>query len=206
MTRRFQCRTSGRNRKGDALGFRRTSLPVSMTPASRRRCVASAPSSVSRGGVSSGRDAGHRFSSSRRSRVPSPPSKQPVEIRPANRCGKVRACELPVLSLDDPASDAAAQIGAEIELAKREDRAKYRSRCAGMADLAARLGKAWASRDRRDRERGQAGGSFRRARPQNIKNWGLCLPAAESLPRIVCILRTAPDKRPSQRLSPCLLR
>src|SRR6266851_3994610 len=58
----------------------------------------------------------------------------------ASRCGKVRACELPVLSLDDPASDAAAQIGAEIELAKQEDRAEVIVLgCAGMADLAARL-------------------------------------------------------------------
>lgn len=58
----------------------------------------------------------------------------------AGRCGRVRACELPVLSLDDPASEAAARIGAEIELAKREDRAEVIVLgCAGMADLAARL-------------------------------------------------------------------
>jgi len=58
----------------------------------------------------------------------------------AGRCGRVRACELPVLSLDDPGSDAAARIGAEIELAKREDRAEaIVLGCAGMADLAARL-------------------------------------------------------------------
>jgi allantoin racemase len=60
----------------------------------------------------------------------------------AGRCGRVRASELPVFSLDDPSSNAAAQIGAEIELAKQEDRAEvivlgY----AGMADLAARLSK-----------------------------------------------------------------
>jgi allantoin racemase len=58
----------------------------------------------------------------------------------AGRCGRVRACELPVLSLDDPASDAAARIGAEIELAKRQDRAEVIVLgCAGMADLAAHL-------------------------------------------------------------------
>jgi allantoin racemase len=58
----------------------------------------------------------------------------------AGRCGRVRACELPVLSLDAPASEAAARIGAEIELAKREDRAEVIVLgCAGMADLAARL-------------------------------------------------------------------
>jgi allantoin racemase len=58
----------------------------------------------------------------------------------AGRCARVRACELPVLSLDDPASDAAAKIGAEIELAKQEDKAEVIVLgCAGMADLAARL-------------------------------------------------------------------
>jgi len=58
----------------------------------------------------------------------------------AGCCAKVRACEVPVLSLDDPASDAAARIGAEIELAKQEDRAEaIVLGCAGMADLAARL-------------------------------------------------------------------
>jgi allantoin racemase len=52
----------------------------------------------------------------------------------------VRACEVPVLALDDPASNASAQIGAEIEHAKREDRAEaIVLGCAGMADLAARL-------------------------------------------------------------------
>jgi allantoin racemase len=58
----------------------------------------------------------------------------------ASRCARVRACELPVLSLDDPASDAAAKIGAEIELAKQEDKAEVIVLgCAGMAELAARL-------------------------------------------------------------------
>jgi allantoin racemase len=58
----------------------------------------------------------------------------------ASRCAKVRACELPVLSLDDPMSNAAAKIGAEIELAKQEDRAEVIVLgCAGMAELAARL-------------------------------------------------------------------
>ena len=58
----------------------------------------------------------------------------------ASRCAGVRACELPVLSLDDPASDAAAKIGAEIELAKQQDKAEVIVLgCAGMADLAARL-------------------------------------------------------------------
>jgi allantoin racemase len=58
----------------------------------------------------------------------------------ASRCAKVRACEVPVLSLDDPASNASAQISAEIERAKRDDSAEaIVLGCAGMADLAARL-------------------------------------------------------------------
>ncbi|OKO82639.1 aspartate/glutamate racemase family protein [Bradyrhizobium sp. NAS96.2] len=58
----------------------------------------------------------------------------------ASRCAKVRACEVPVLSLDDPTSDAAAQISAEIERSKQEDHAEVVVLgCAGMADLAARL-------------------------------------------------------------------
>ena len=58
----------------------------------------------------------------------------------ASRCARVRACELPVLSLDDPASDAVTKIRAEIELAKQEDRAEVIVLgCAGMAELAARL-------------------------------------------------------------------
>jgi allantoin racemase len=45
-----------------------------------------------------------------------------------------------VVPLDDPSSDAAAQIGAEIEFAKQEERAEVIVLgCAGMADLAARL-------------------------------------------------------------------
>src|ERR1700728_5464384 len=40
------------------------------------------------------------------------------------RCANVRACEVPVLALDDPASNASAQISAEIERARHEDRAE----------------------------------------------------------------------------------
>jgi allantoin racemase len=60
----------------------------------------------------------------------------------ASRCAKVRACEVPVLALDDPASNASAQISAEIERARHEDRAEaIVLGCAGMANLAARLTK-----------------------------------------------------------------
>ena len=58
----------------------------------------------------------------------------------ASRCARVRACEIPVLALDDPTSNAIAQISAEIELAKLHDRAEaIVLGCAGMADLAAHL-------------------------------------------------------------------
>ena len=58
----------------------------------------------------------------------------------AGRCAGVRACEVPVLALDDPASNASAQISAEIERARHEDRAEaIVLGCAGMAELAARL-------------------------------------------------------------------
>jgi allantoin racemase len=58
----------------------------------------------------------------------------------AAKCAKVRASEIPVLELDNPASNASAQISAEIERAKAEDHAEaIVLGCAGMADLAARL-------------------------------------------------------------------
>jgi allantoin racemase len=56
------------------------------------------------------------------------------------RCARVRASEVPVLELENPASDAAARIGAEIEAAKVQDGAEaIVLGCAGMADLAGHL-------------------------------------------------------------------
>jgi allantoin racemase len=58
----------------------------------------------------------------------------------APRCARVRAAEVPVLALEDEASDARVRIEAEIESAVREDRAEaIVLGCAGMADLAAEL-------------------------------------------------------------------
>jgi allantoin racemase len=58
----------------------------------------------------------------------------------ATRCAKVRASEVPVLSLEEPNSPARRLISAEIEKAKTEDRAEaIVLGCAGMADLAASL-------------------------------------------------------------------
>jgi allantoin racemase len=56
------------------------------------------------------------------------------------RCARVRACEVPVLALDDPASGACEKLSAEIGLALAEDGADaIVLGCAGMADLAASL-------------------------------------------------------------------
>ena len=55
---------------------------------------------------------------------------------------KVRAADIPVLSLEDPVSDALPRLRAEIAAALLEDRAEaIVLGCAGMADLAARLSK-----------------------------------------------------------------
>ncbi len=61
----------------------------------------------------------------------------------AARCARVRAAEVPVLALEDPASDARIRIGAEIAAALAEERAEaIVLGCAGMADLAAALAQA----------------------------------------------------------------
>ncbi|MGN7293899.1 aspartate/glutamate racemase family protein [Rhizobium sp. SAFR-030] len=53
---------------------------------------------------------------------------------------KVRAADIPVLSLEDPASNAGERLCAEIALALRDDRAEaIVLGCAGMADLTAEL-------------------------------------------------------------------
>jgi allantoin racemase len=58
----------------------------------------------------------------------------------ASRCARVRASEVPVLSLEDPGSPARRLISEEIEKAKFEDRAEaIVLGCAGMVDLAAQL-------------------------------------------------------------------
>ncbi|WP_027487402.1 aspartate/glutamate racemase family protein [Allorhizobium undicola] len=55
------------------------------------------------------------------------------------RC-KVRAADIPVLSLEDPASNAHARLQAEISLALEQDRAEaIILGCAGMADLTRQL-------------------------------------------------------------------
>lgn len=58
----------------------------------------------------------------------------------ASRCARVRASEIPVLELENPASNASQRISEEIEKAKMQDHAEaIVLGCAGMADLANRL-------------------------------------------------------------------
>ena len=58
----------------------------------------------------------------------------------ASRCARVRASEVPVLSLEDPASGAHRRISDQVAAAIREDRADaVVLGCAGMADLCADL-------------------------------------------------------------------
>ena len=58
----------------------------------------------------------------------------------AARCARVRASEVPVLALEQHDADARRRIDAEIEAARREDRAEaVVLGCAGMVDLAAEL-------------------------------------------------------------------
>ena len=60
----------------------------------------------------------------------------------ASRCARVRAPDVAVLDLEDPASDAYAHISNEIRIALKEDRAEaIVLGCAGMTNLAARLSK-----------------------------------------------------------------
>ena len=58
----------------------------------------------------------------------------------SGRCGKVRAAEVAVLELEDPASSAGERISQEIQRALEEDRAEaIVLGCAGMTDLAQAL-------------------------------------------------------------------
>jgi allantoin racemase len=58
-----------------------------------------------------------------------------------SHCRRVRACDVPVLELDDPASGAYRKILAECRAALAEDRCgAIVLGCAGMADLCDRLG------------------------------------------------------------------
>ncbi len=74
------------------------------------------------------------------SRSVSPIEHNLVKYGLASRCARVRAAEVAVLDLEDPASDAYAHISNEIRTALKEDRAEaIVLGCAGMTDLAARL-------------------------------------------------------------------
>jgi allantoin racemase len=60
----------------------------------------------------------------------------------ASRCARVRACDVAVLELEEPRSNARGKIRQEIELALREDAAEATVLgCAGMAEFANDLSK-----------------------------------------------------------------
>ncbi len=62
----------------------------------------------------------------------------------AARCARVRATDIPVLALEDPASNARARISEMVEAAIRDERADgIVLGCAGMAGLAAELSAAY---------------------------------------------------------------
>ena len=114
--------------KGEALarGFRaRISSPVSATtPALRqaRRFVASAPViGIGEAAFHLASILGHRFVVvTTLSRSIAAIETNLLKYGLASRCGqRCRACEVPVLSLDDPASNASVLISAEIERSKR---------------------------------------------------------------------------------------
>ena len=74
------------------------------------------------------------------SRSVSPIEHNLVKYGLAARCARVRAAEVAVLDLDDPASDAYTRISDEIRTALAQDRAEaIVLGCAGMTDLAERL-------------------------------------------------------------------
>jgi len=83
----------------------------------------------------------HRFSVvTTLSRSIAPIETNLVKYGLASRCARVRACEVPVLALDDPESGARESLSAEIGRAMIEDRAEaIVLGCAGMAELAAAL-------------------------------------------------------------------
>jgi allantoin racemase len=83
----------------------------------------------------------HRFSAvTTLSRSIAPIEANLMKYGLATRCARVRACEVPVLALDDPASGAREKMSAEIDRAIAEDGAEaIVLGCAGMAELAAAL-------------------------------------------------------------------
>src|SRR3979490_2344009 len=112
--------------KGDAAGVSAHIIACfDDTGLEAARCVASAPViGIGEAAFHLAAMLGHRFSVvTTLSRSIAAIENNLLKYGLAGRCGKVRACELPVLSLDDPASNAAAPIGAEIELAKQEAQA-----------------------------------------------------------------------------------
>ena len=129
--------------KGEALGVSAHVIACfDDTGLEAARCLASAPViGIGEAAFHLASLVAHRFSVvTTLSRSIAPIEANLVKYGLISRCARVRACEVPVLSLDDPSSDASAKIDAEIERARYEDGAEaIVLGCAGMADLAARL-------------------------------------------------------------------
>jgi len=106
------------------------------------RCVASAPVvGIGEAAFHMASLIAHRFSVvTTLSRSIAPIEANLMKYGLYRRCARVRACEVPVLALDDPHSSAREKLSDEIARAKAQDGADaIVLGCAGMADLAASL-------------------------------------------------------------------
>jgi allantoin racemase len=143
MTARSRCRAcSHASQKARPRARLRMSSPASTTPASTQRALAAVPVvGIGEAAFHLATLVAHRFA------VVTTLARSVAVIEDnlaryglARRCARVRASDVAVLALDDPASDARTKIAAEIALALERDRADaIVLGCAGMADLAAAL-------------------------------------------------------------------
>jgi allantoin racemase len=129
--------------KGEAAGFDAHVIACfDDTGLEAARCAARSPViGVGEAGFHLASLIAHRFSVvTTLSRSIAPIESNLVKYGLDRRCARVRACEAPVLALDDPASGARDKLSAEIDRAIAEDGAEaIVLGCAGMADLAAVL-------------------------------------------------------------------
>ena len=129
--------------KGEAEGFDAFVIACfDDTALEAARCVASGPVvGIGEAAFHMASLVAHRFSVvTTLSRSIAPIEANLMKYGLERRCARVRACEVPVLALDDPASGACDKLSQEIERAKAEEGAEAIALgCAGMAELAASL-------------------------------------------------------------------
>jgi allantoin racemase len=129
--------------KGEAAGFNAHVIACfDDTGLEAARCAANGPViGIGEAGFHMASLIAHRFSVvTTLSRSIAPIESNLVKYGLDRRCARVRACEAPVLALDDAASGAREKLSAEIDRAIAEDSAEaIVLGCAGMADLAAML-------------------------------------------------------------------